>query len=83
MQFLPLDKYMYLKAHCFVNLVETTYRSVRHECQGVHYSNSVLCSNTQKHSTYCFPLWRSAGLVSHTNTIREEKEGREGGINGR
>lgn len=25
-QFLPLDKYMYLKVHCFVNLVETTYR---------------------------------------------------------
>ena len=24
--FLPLDKYMYLKVHCFVNLVETTFR---------------------------------------------------------
>ncbi|CAI8013592.1 Vacuolar fusion protein CCZ1 homolog [Geodia barretti] len=29
MQFLPLDKYMYLKAHCFVNLVETTYRNIQ------------------------------------------------------
>ena len=25
-QFLPLDKYMYLKVHCFVNLIETTFR---------------------------------------------------------
>jgi hypothetical protein len=29
MQFLPLDKYMYLKAHCFVNLIETTYRNIQ------------------------------------------------------
>ena len=27
-QFLPLDKYMYLKVHCFVNLIETTFRYV-------------------------------------------------------
>ncbi|XP_064406306.1 vacuolar fusion protein CCZ1 homolog isoform X2 [Halichondria panicea] len=28
-QFLPLDKYMYLKVHCFVNLIETTFRSIQ------------------------------------------------------
>ncbi|XP_003387660.1 PREDICTED: vacuolar fusion protein CCZ1 homolog [Amphimedon queenslandica] len=27
--FLPLDKYMYLKVHCFVNLVETTFRQIK------------------------------------------------------
>ena len=27
-QFLPLDKYMYLKVHCFVSLIETTFRYV-------------------------------------------------------
>jgi len=25
-QFLPLDKYIYLKIHCFINQVETTFR---------------------------------------------------------
>ena len=25
-QFCPLDKYMYLKVHCFINLIETTFR---------------------------------------------------------
>ncbi len=25
-QFLPLDKYIYLKVHCFINQVETAFR---------------------------------------------------------
>ena len=27
-QFLPLDKYIYLKIHCFINQVETAFRYV-------------------------------------------------------
>lgn len=30
-QFLPLDKYIYLKVHCFINQVETAFRYM-----GVH-----------------------------------------------
>ena len=46
-QFLPLDKYVYLKVHCFVNLVETTYRYISQltMCLLDVYYNVSLCTS--------------------------------------
>lgn len=30
--FLPLDKNTFLRVHCFVNLIETTFNQIQHVC---------------------------------------------------
>ena len=77
-QFLPLDKYMYLKAHCFVNLIETTFRLVCGVCQPIQLPLYTLLS--QDHSTHCISLWRSASMVRPQYDTARNESGISAGV---
>ncbi|CAI8013593.1 Vacuolar fusion protein CCZ1 homolog [Geodia barretti] len=80
MQFLPLDKYMYLKAHCFVNLVETTYRNIQRTV--FLYGDQLVWSGLGQEDiqifyqyllTWLFPNWASENpaLVASLNPLSQ------------
>ncbi|KAL5473104.1 hypothetical protein EMCRGX_G027549 [Ephydatia muelleri] len=51
-QFLPLDKIMYLKVHSFVNLIETTFRNILHSV--FLYGDQLVWSGLEQDDTKIF-----------------------------
>lgn len=77
-QFLPLDKYMYLKVHCFVNLVETTFRNIQRTV--LVYGDQLVWSGLEQEDikifyqyllSWLFPSHFGSDFLSNISTLAQ------------